>query len=359
MTNIMINQNLLDYINNQLQRGVSESEIRQSLLNNGWLPDDVETAFNSRFKPPQSTAPQTPSPLSREEAVAAVKKMGRFKASWTLFKQSLHILQQDKEVVLFPILSSIIMMFVGGLFIGGLFLTGAFEAEGETTEIRNQALFYSGLFIYYVISYFILTYFKVGLTAVVYERINGRDINFKTGMNHARKIAGKIFVWSFIAGTVGIVLRIISDKSKLLGKIATSLLGAAWSIVTMFIAPTLLLDNVSVWQSIKNSGSVFKKTWGETLIMNISIGLVTFIAIFGTMFLFIVLAIASAALGLGPIGLILIFILLLFSLIAISVISTSLSEIFKVALYSFARFGIIAEGFSPELIVGAVKEGKK
>ena len=355
----MISQNLLDYLNEQLQRGVSESEIRLSLSKNGWLPTDIDAAFNSRFQPQSSTVSQVPSPMSREEAIEAVKKMGKFKASWTLFKQSLHILQQDKEIVFFPILSSVILMVVGILFSVGLFATGVFEAEGENTEITNQTLFYGVLFIYYIISYFILTYFRVGLTAVVYERINGRDINFKEGMNRAKQIAGKIFVWSIITATVGIVLRIISDKSRLLGKITASLLGAAWGIVTVFIAPTLLLDNVSVWQSIKNSGSVFKKTWGETLIMNISFSLVTLIAFFGTIVLFGVLALTSASLGLGAIVLIIIFILLVFALIAISVISTSLSEIFKVALYSYARFGIVAEGFSPELIIGAVKEVKK
>lgn len=354
----MINQGLLDYINGQLQKGVSESEIRQSLLKNGWPSADVDSAFSSRFQTQENTAPPTPSPVSREEAAAAVKKMGKFKASWALFKQSLHVLQQDKEIVLFPILSSVILMIISIIFVAGFYATGMFDAEGEVTESTSKSIFYGIIFIYYVLSYFILTYFRVGLTAIVYERINGRDINFKDGMSRAKQIAGKIFVWSLVASTVGIVLRIISDRSKWLGKLAASLLGAAWGIVTMFIAPTLLLDTVSVWQSIKNSGSVFKKTWGETIIMNVSFSFVTFIASFGTLVLFGALGAISISLGLGTIGLIIIFILLLLSLIAISVISTSLTEIFKVALYSYARFGIVAEGFSPELIAGAIKEKK-
>jgi hypothetical protein len=215
------------------------------------------------------------------------------------------------------------------------------------------------IFIYYVLSYFILTYFKVGLTSVVYERMNGGNIGFKEGMGRAAKISGKIFVWSLLAGTVGIVLKIISDRSKWLGKLAASLLGAAWNIVTMFIAPTLLLDNVSVWQSVKNSGAIFKKTWGETLIINISFGLVTFIITLGTLVLFGVLGTLSLTLGLGVISLVVLGILFVFTLITLSIISTSLSEIFKVALYSYARFGIIAEGFSPEFIIGAIKETAK
>lgn len=355
----MINQNLLDYISDQLQKGISESDIRLSLIQNGWVPADVEAAFASRIQPQSSPVPQIPSPMSRAEAVAAINGMGKFKASWILFKQSLHILQQDKEIVLFPILSSIVLMVVGAIFFGGVYATGLFDFEGETVETTNNTAAYGVLFLYYIIASFILTYFRVGLTAVVYERINGRDINFKEGMQRAKQISGKIFVWSCIAATVGMALRIVSDRSKLLGKIAISLLGAAWGIVTLFIAPTLLLDNVSVWQSIHNSGALFKKVWGETLILNVSFGLVTFIAVFGTMILFVVLTIASISLGLGAIGFILLLILFIITMIALSVISTSLSQIFMIALYSYARFGIIAEGFSPELIIGAVKEGGK
>lgn len=355
----MVTQDLLNYISTETKNGVSKADIRQSLVNNGWEPTDIDTALNSMNQAPENPVPQASAAMSREEATASVKSMGRFKASWTLFTQSLHILKQDKEVVLFPILSSVILMVIGVIVSISVWSSGLVDNSGDQTVITNAPVFYGVVFIYYVVGYFVLTYFRVGLTAVVYERINGGDIDFKEGISRATNISGKIFVWSLIAGTVGIILKIISDRSKLLGKIAASLLGAAWAIVTMFIAPTLLLDNVSVWQSIKNSGSIFKKTWGETLILNISISIVSYIAILGIFSLFGVLAMTSLSLGLGAISLLVLGIVFVCTLIATSIILTSLSEIFKVALYSYARFGIVAEGFSPEFIIGAVKEPKK
>jgi hypothetical protein len=355
----MVTQDLLDYIAAQTKNGFTKTDINQSLINNGWDPTDVDAAFAGMTPAPANLVPTAPATMSREEATAAVKKMGKFKASWTLFSQSLHLLKQDKEVVLFPILSAIISMIVGVVVVTSILASGLVDTSGEETTITNTPVFYTVVFIYYVIGYFVLTYFKVGLTAVVYERINGGDIGFKEGLARANSIGGKIFVWSLLAGTVGLVLKIISDRSEHLGKLAASLLGAAWAIVTMFIAPTLLLDNVSVWQSVKNSGTVFKKTWGETLILNISLGFVTYIAVFGIIAVFIALAITVLSLGLGAIALIVLGILFVFTLIATSIILTSLSEIFKVALYSYARFGVVAEGFSPEFIIGAVKEPKK
>lgn len=355
----MITQDLLDYINGQTKNGISEDVIRQALINSGWDPTDIDSALGSKVAAPHTAVPPVPGGMSKTDAAAAVKKMGKFKAGWALFSQSLNILKQDKEIVLFPFISSLALLLVGIVTTLSVWLSGLVDVQGEDAVITNTTAFYSVVFAYYVISYFILTYFRVGLTAVVYERINGGNISFTEGISRATNISGKIFVWSVLAGTVGLILKILSDRSKLLGKLAASLLGAAWGIVTMFIAPTLLLDNVSVWQSVKNSGTVFKKTWGETLIINISFGLVTSIITFGTLFLFGFLAVVSASLGFGAISLLVLGILFVCTMIGISIISTSLSEIFKVALYSYARFGIIAEGFSPEFIIGAVKESNQ
>lgn len=355
----MVTQDLLDYISTETQTGASKDDIRLALINNGWDPADVDTAFNSMVPTATNQVPTATPVMSQEEATAAVKSMGKFKASWRLFTQSLNLLKQDKEIVLFPILSSIVLTIVTAIVVTTVWASGLLDTSGEETTINNAPVFYGVVFIYYVIGYFILTYFRVGLTAVVYERINGGDINFSEGVARANGIIGKIFVWSLITSTVGLILNIISNRSQLLGKLVAALLGTAWNIVTMFIAPTLLLDNVSVWQSIKNSGVVFKKTWGETLILTVSMGIVSNIAVFGIIFLFATLAISAVSMGLGAITLLILAVLFVLTLIATSIIFTSLSEIFKVALYSYARFGVVAEGFSPEFIVGAVKEPKQ
>ena len=42
----MINQQLLDYIKQQIQQGVSQEQIKNSLIANGWQQQDVEEGFN-------------------------------------------------------------------------------------------------------------------------------------------------------------------------------------------------------------------------------------------------------------------------------------------------------------------------
>ena len=243
-----------------------------------------------------------------------------------VFKQTWNLLQQDKEVMWFPILSAIITILIGTLFGGILWAAGFADAEPDGSATASNALFYSIVFLYYIIAYFVVTYFRVGLTAIVFERINGKDIGFSEGIKRANSIAGKILIWSLITSTVGIVLKIISDRSKLLGKLVAALLGTAWNIVTMFIAPTLLLDNVSVWQSIKNSGTVFKKTWGETLVIAVSMWLVMLVIQLGIISLFAGLLFAAFSIGAGTIVYGALLGLFVITLIVTSVIYTSLTE---------------------------------
>ena len=147
------------------------------------------------------------------------------------------------------------------------------------------------------------------------------------------------------------VLRAIADRSKLVGRIVVALLGAAWNILTYFSLPALVISNVSVVDSFKVSAATIRKTWGETLILNIGMGLFFF-------------SIASIGIALG-IGIIMlapmasialsVFILLVVYIVALSIVSSTLGAIFKLALYQYAQTGIVPEGFSPELIQNAVK----
>ena len=43
----MINQQILDYIKQQVQQGVSREQIKSSLMTNGWQASDIEEGFNA------------------------------------------------------------------------------------------------------------------------------------------------------------------------------------------------------------------------------------------------------------------------------------------------------------------------
>ena len=43
----MVNQQLLDYVKQQLQQGVSREQIKSSLMANGWQAQDIDEAFST------------------------------------------------------------------------------------------------------------------------------------------------------------------------------------------------------------------------------------------------------------------------------------------------------------------------
>lgn len=91
----MTNQQLLDYIKQQLQQGVNREQIKSSLMTNGWQEQDIEEGFNSVNTPVlPGQSPTTPiNPSIKKWKVfagiligAIVVGGGVYFASQTLFK---------------------------------------------------------------------------------------------------------------------------------------------------------------------------------------------------------------------------------------------------------------------------------
>jgi len=281
-------------------------------------------------------------------------KIGRFKASKMIVMESLAVLKQDKELVLFPVISgisSLIALIIMGIVFFFAVMSGDIHAFDNVDKSKMDILSYVILFIYYLIMFFITNYFLAGMYVIINGRFNGQELSFSDGMRGAKANISKIFLWSLISSTVGVILRIIADKSKIVGKIVAVIFGAAWNILTYFSLPSLIIGQKSVKDSFKESASIIRKTWGEVIIINFGVGL-----FFGLItFLFVITVVIIAILV--PIFeiVILLSILSVIYLVAMSIVSSTLSSIFKLALYQYALTGSVPQGFTPALITGAVK----
>ncbi len=270
--------------------------------------------------------------------------------------QSWGLLKQDKEILWFPILSSIvsIIAFVTFALLFFVFIMQSDINAFNDTSTQVGTLDYVVALVYYTMMFFIVNFFQAGIYIIAHGRMNGSDLTFSDGIRGAQQAVGKIFVWSLISATVGVVLRAIADRSKLIGKIIVALLGAAWNILTYFSLPALVIGKASVLDSFKVSATTIRKTWGETIIINIGVGL------FFGLITFFILILGVVVIIFAPIAEVVfpVIALTIISMICISVISSALGAIFKLALYEYAQTGKIPQGFSQELIENAVKVGK-
>jgi Family of unknown function (DUF6159) len=255
-----------------------------------------------------------------------------------LFKTSWGILMADKKLLIFPLLSGIISLIVLATFILPLIIGG----------ILGEFVFYIALFAFYLVSYFVVIFFNTALVSCVNARLQGKEMSvgegLKTALNHFTSILG----WALISATVGIVLQLLREKGGALGKIAAALVGGAWGLVTFFVVPILVLEDKGVFDAIKESTSLIKKTWGETIIGSGSImlvffiiGIIGFLCTLATMFLgsFMVFGIA--------------LVLFIGLVIVLAVVAAAMQGIFVTALYSYARTGTVPSAFRSDLIQNA------
>jgi Family of unknown function (DUF6159) len=289
-------------------------------------------------------------------------KMNRFmdklNHTWELMKASFEVLKMDKELLLFPLFSGLCMIVVVASFIAVPFFTGALTNEmGEfafplpgsgSDTTMNNVIYYGYLFIFYFFNYFVIIYFNSAMVGCAKMRLMGDDPIVDDGFEAANSRIGSILGWAAISAVVGLVLRIIEDRSKTLGKIIAGLLGVAWSLTSFLVIPIIVIEGKGPIESFKESAAMLKKTWGEQIMSNIGFGLIFFLISIP----FILLMAIGIAIG-GVATPIVIVIFLLFWMLA-GMMQSVLQAIFQTALYVYAKYGKAPQGFSAGLLDGTI-----
>jgi hypothetical protein len=269
------------------------------------------------------------------------ERIGR---SWQLVKASWRILSQDRKLLVFPVLSGIITLLVVVSFILPLVLSGA--VLGQITA--GPAPWYVLLFLFYVVSYFVAIFFNTALITCVHALLQGRETSITEGLSNAVRHIGPILAWAIVAATVGVILRTIQDRAGFIGRIAISIIGGIWSLVTIFVVPVLVLEDKGVVASMKESVALFKKTWGESVVGSVSIGV-----IFGAIVLVGLLGV-FAALFTRSITVMILGVAFFILLIAVvSVVASAMQGIFVTALYTYAKTGNVPTGFGKGVLENA------
>jgi hypothetical protein len=266
--------------------------------------------------------------------------------SWDLVKASARVLSQDKELVIFPIISSIAVVLVSiAFFVPTILANIADAALGDT-----QIVYYLALFVFYVVQYFVIFFFNTALVGAAMIRLKGGDPTVGDGFRIAFSRFLPLLGYSLIAATVGVLLRAISDRSKGLGRALISIIGFAWNVATFLVVPILAVENVGPIEAIKRSVALLKKTWGEQIVGNFGLGAFFGLIVFGVMLLGIGGAVALLiALDTVIPGLVLLALTILL-LVLIGLAQSTLNGIYTAALYQYATEGQTTANFETEVV---------
>ena len=251
---------------------------------------------------------------------------GRISNTFRMIKSCVSVLKKDKELILFPIMAAISVLILAFIF----WSMGLIDIQEQgNNENASFAEFVPEIILIFTANFFIV-FFNSALISGALHRLRGGDPNVGSAMNHAIKHIHHIFIWSIIVTIVAILIAAIKGDRRQGGfmrQLFGSMLQAGWTMMTFFVVPIIVAENMTPISAIKKSSGMFKQTWGDQVTANFGFGIIQILAIVASGAIGWVFGLLNPTLGIG-VGIL---------LVALSVsITYTLEGIYKAALYEFA-----------------------
>ncbi len=268
---------------------------------------------------------------------------------WRLFKLSAKIILEDKKLIVFPLLSGIfsVLLLIG--MIAPFIIVGLVSTASEGA---GNLLIWPLLFVYYFATAFLSIFFNVALVHSLKSKLEGKDSSVGQSLGFAVSRFLVIAEWAVISAIVGIILRAIERASgrniigRLIASLIAGILGAAWSILTFFVIPVLVYENLGVVATLRKSAETFRNTWGEVVGAGVGSGFV-FTLIFLLWFvIFIVFTVVLAAVF--PLGIILSILIFFAGTMLILLLSRAVASVTTALLYIYASKQVVLPGFTDD-----------
>lgn len=269
----------------------------------------------------------------------------RLRNGWALGMASFQLLMENKKLVVFPLLSSIAALAVVASFVAPIVGT----TTGRTIFLTDDPNAGTGqmvvLFLLYFCCYFVMLFFNAALVGVTMMHLDGRPYKLSDGLRIAWDRLSLILMWAVIGASVGFVLKMIEQRSKLAGRVVALVLGSAWTAITYFVVPVLIVERAPAHKAIGRSFSLIRQTWGEGLVANwangvfVGVGIVVGVAV-------MLAAMATGDPVIGGLG----FVLAASWMGLMVLVSMTLDSITNAVLYVYARTGQSPDGFDREML---------
>mgnify|MGYP006969383255 CR=1 FL=1 len=269
--------------------------------------------------------------------------------SVALMKASMNVLKLDKELLIFPVMSGIASVLVMASFIAPLALTNGwavFEQGG------GDYLAMTVMFLFYVVQYTVIFFFNSALVGAALIRLDGGDPTVSDGLAIASKRMGAILGYAVLSATVGMVLRMISERGGIFAKIAAAVAGMAWTLATYLAVPVLVTKDVGPIDAVKESAAIFKRTWGEQVAANFGLSWAMFFAFVG--WTGVVVAAVYISSMIGAVAVIPALVVGVSGYVFLALLGSALGGIYTAALYRYAMTGDTGE-FQADILGNAFR----
>lgn len=278
----------------------------------------------------------------------------RISNGFALARSSWQVLAKDKHLLVFPFVSGFLFLLVLASFavpLATLVNWSQVDQQMKANGGKPPVWTYAVAFAFYFCTYFVIVFCNAALVSCALLRFNGQTPTVGDGFRAAMARLPQIFAWALVSATVGVVLKVIENAHEKVGYYVALILGTAWSVMTYFVVPVLVVEKTGPAQAVSRSVSLLKKTWGEAAAGNLGIGLVMFLLALPVFALLVGGGYLLAA-GSVPLGATLLIAGLIAGLIHMAV-GSALNTILVSAIYQFASDDRVPDGFDRDMLAGA------
>jgi hypothetical protein len=273
---------------------------------------------------------------------------------FSLARSSWSVLVKDTHLILFPIISGILFLIVVVSFaipLGTLVDWNQLQQHMQRNNNKPPIWVYPVTFAFYFCCYFVIIFCNSALVSCALLRFNGQEPSLGDGFRAATARLPQIFAWALVSATVGLLLKAIENAHERVGYYISMILGSAWSVMTFFVVPVLVVEKVGPFAAVSRSISLLSETWGEALVGRFGLGLFLFLLAIPVFLLFVagIVLLASGSVAVG----VALIVAGAIALLVHSAISAALHTILLAALYQFASEKRIAPGFDRNTFEGA------
>jgi hypothetical protein len=176
-------------------------------------------------------------------------------------------------------------------------------------------------------------FFNSALASAAAAHFDGGRLTVGEALGAAFSRIGRIALWSLLAAGVGLVISEIASRIPGGGRVVGWLMGAAWSLATIFVVPLLVLEDAGPIEALRGSAHLIKQRWGEGLTGVVSIGAWTALVMIPVG---VLIGIGVIALVTNPVLGIALIAIGVVALLVVTALVSATKQVFAVALYRYA-----------------------
>lgn len=284
--------------------------------------------------------------------------MSSWKRSGEMTDKTWSVIKEHPQLLRFPALAAAYGALAAFIFMAPALALAALS-DATPALVGAAVLFFIGAWA----ATFVALRYLAGLVFVADALLRGEQASFDDGMRVAAERTQALGLWALISVIVGWILGAIEGGGDdnivvtIFRVLVATVLSAAWSLITFFVLPIIVLDDLGAPAAMKRSVSVIRDKWGDAVTGSFRIGMRILLTFLLPGLVLLAVAVGLAVVAGGMIGLSLGVALGLVgvALIIVGMVrQTAARQIFGVALYRYASAGMVIGRFTEDDLVSAI-----